>query len=77
MFPQWLNCCRTGPYHLLATIQHRGNTPLTGHYVATCWLGDERYVEYDDDVVSPKTWDNYMASEQVQREVYVLMYVLV
>ena len=65
---------RSGPYSLAGVVLHHGSRVQSGHYTAVCWLGGERYAEFNDDVVSPKLW-SYLESPRVQAKAYMLVYV--
>ena len=73
-FPEVLTCMRTGAYHFASVGRHKGPASNQGYYLATCWHGGDRYTEYNDDVITDVTWQD-VATKQVQREAYVLVYV--
>ena len=55
-------------YDLYAVVNHQGDTPISGHYTASC-LVDDGWHLFDDAHVEPLA-----AHQVVTKEAYVLFY---
>lgn len=73
-FPRILDFMRSGSYSFLGVVRHIGESCGSGHYVATCSLGDDRFGHFDDSkrpiVMS---WEE-VSNAAAQREAYMLLY---
>ena len=49
------NMIPTGRYLLISLITHKGRSSDSGHYIGWTMLKDDKWVKYDDDIISWKT----------------------
>ena len=75
-FPQRLEVLRSGPYMFAGAVRHIGQSLSHGHYVASVWLGGDRYAELNDEGCQMLTWAQVTSKEALQ-QVYLLAYVRV
>ena len=54
------NYIPTGRYQLIAVITHQGRSSESGHYIGWVHKKDDKWLKYDDDVVSMKTTNDVL-----------------
>ena len=54
------NYIPTGRYQLIALITHQGRSSESGHYIGWVHKKEDKWLKYDDDVVSMKTTNDIL-----------------